>query len=151
LGYGDALPSEVEVPYHGPTTALRISIDWEDRECNGSDHLNYGNGSEVVIHAGYAGVGEGKVKGPGYYAGVGAGDPRAALRLMSTETRLRLLSFISPIFRLRAWRTRLDKEFGNLSKALAAGGLEAVGSGFEVAETICVEPAASPLRPAPGP
>jgi hypothetical protein len=72
---------------------------------------------------------------------------------MSTETRLPLLSFISPIFRLRAsaWRTRLDKEFRNLSKALAAAGLEAVGSGFEVAETICVEPAASPLRPAPGP
>jgi hypothetical protein len=31
--------------------------------------------------------------------------------------------------------TRLDKEFGSLSKALAAAGLEAVGSGFEVAES----------------
>jgi hypothetical protein len=31
--------------------------------------------------------------------------------------------------------TRLDKEFGSLSKALAATGLEAVGSGFEVAES----------------
>jgi hypothetical protein len=31
--------------------------------------------------------------------------------------------------------TRLDKEFGSLSKALAAAGLEAVGSGFEAAES----------------
>jgi hypothetical protein len=31
--------------------------------------------------------------------------------------------------------TRLDKEFGSLSKALAAAGLEAVGPGFEVAES----------------
>jgi hypothetical protein len=31
--------------------------------------------------------------------------------------------------------SRLDKEFGSLSKALAAAGLEAVGSGFEVAES----------------
>jgi hypothetical protein len=30
---------------------------------------------------------------------------------------------------------RLDKEFGSLSKALAAAGLEAVGPGFEVAES----------------
>jgi hypothetical protein len=47
LGYGDALPSDVEVSYHGPTTALRISIDWEDHECNGSNHLIYGNGNEM--------------------------------------------------------------------------------------------------------
>ena len=31
--------------------------------------------------------------------------------------------------------TRLDKEFGGLSKALAAAGLEAVGPGYEVAES----------------
>jgi hypothetical protein len=79
LGHGDALPGEIEVSNHGPAAALRIGIDGEDRECNGPDHLTYGNGGEVVIHAGDAGVGEGKVKSPGYYAGVGAGDPRAAL------------------------------------------------------------------------
>jgi hypothetical protein len=31
--------------------------------------------------------------------------------------------------------TRLDKEFGSLSKALRAAGLEAIGAGFEAAES----------------
>lgn len=73
------LAREVKSAYHGSAASLRISIDGEGRDGDSSANLVVINGGEVVIYAGNAGVGKGKVQGPGDNAGAWAGAPRSHL------------------------------------------------------------------------